>query len=248
MPNTSKSKYDYFLDSIGNDSNIQFMNHGYLPINEKLSGSMFDSCASLYMFFLDKLKDTNDLKILDIGCGRGGGTNIIKSYYNFSEIHGCDFSDRSIDFCKKNYSGIEFSQADAESLKLYDDNQFDVVMNVESSHCYFNINSFFKEVDRVLKPNGKFLYVDVFKTPIGNENTLSKFFNIQEKFDITESTASACEDLTTKISDLLSTGVENEKAYVEMHNIYATKTPYYKTKRLYYLGYILSPRDNSSVG
>ena len=38
--------------------------------------------------------------------------------------------------------------------------QFDVVYNIESSHCYPNCQQFFAEVHRVLKPGGYFLYTD----------------------------------------------------------------------------------------
>lgn len=37
---------------------------------------------------------------------------------------------------------------------------FDLIMNVESSHCYGNRKDFFKELVRKLKPSGYFLYAD----------------------------------------------------------------------------------------
>lgn len=43
----------------------------------------------------------------------------------------------------------------------FDDQQFDVVMNVESSHCYPSLDLFFREVRRVLRPGGYFLYTDI---------------------------------------------------------------------------------------
>jgi SAM-dependent methyltransferase len=43
----------------------------------------------------------------------------------------------------------------------FDDHQFDVVMNVESSHCYPSLDAFFREVKRVLRPGGHFLYADL---------------------------------------------------------------------------------------
>ena len=46
-------------------------------------------------------------------------------------------------------------------MKLpFEDNSFDVVYNVESSHCYSDMNTFVDEVYRVLKPGGHFAWTD----------------------------------------------------------------------------------------
>ena len=37
---------------------------------------------------------------------------------------------------------------------------FDMVINVESSHCYGNFKEFVKQVDRILKPGGLFIFTD----------------------------------------------------------------------------------------
>jgi ubiquinone/menaquinone biosynthesis C-methylase UbiE len=42
------------------------------------------------------------------------------------------------------------------------DASIDVVLNVESSHCYPDMGRFFSEVARVLKPEGAFCYSDLF--------------------------------------------------------------------------------------
>ena len=46
-------------------------------------------------------------------------------------------------------------------MKLpFDDHSFDVVYNVESSHCYSDMSQFVHEVHRVLKPGGYFAWTD----------------------------------------------------------------------------------------
>jgi ubiquinone/menaquinone biosynthesis C-methylase UbiE len=42
----------------------------------------------------------------------------------------------------------------------FSDASFDVVINVEASHCYPYFPGFLKEVARVLKPGGSLLYAD----------------------------------------------------------------------------------------
>ena len=41
------------------------------------------------------------------------------------------------------------------------DNSFDILINVESSLYYPRVESFLREVVRVLKPSGYFLYADI---------------------------------------------------------------------------------------
>ena len=75
---------------------------------------------------------------------------------------GVDISRRAVAFCKKSYScveGLSFVAGDAEFLP-FKDNSFDVVVNVESSHCYGSINAFLMQVKRVLQEGGYFLYAD----------------------------------------------------------------------------------------
>ena len=62
--------------------------------------------------------------------------------------------------------GLSYVQADAENLP-FDDASFDVVINVESSHCYPHIDRFLSEVRRVLAPGGCFGIVDFRKVDDG---------------------------------------------------------------------------------
>ena len=45
------------------------------------------------------------------------------------------------------------------------DDDFDAVINVESSHCYGSVSAFFAEVTRVLRPGGCFLFADLREAP-----------------------------------------------------------------------------------
>ena len=75
---------------------------------------------------------------------------------------GLDYSRKAIDVCRKQHqvAGLTYIQGDAEALPL-DDDTFDVVINVESSHCYRSMANFLREVKRVLRPAGKFLWADL---------------------------------------------------------------------------------------
>lgn len=105
--------------------------------------------------------DLKGLKVLEIGSGRGGGSDYIMRYFDPASMTGVDFSNNAIQFCKNQYNTphLDFVQGNAENLP-FEANSFDVVVNVESSHCYANMDNFLKEVHRVLKPGGKFLFSD----------------------------------------------------------------------------------------
>src|SRR6185436_1427988 len=77
-------------------------------------------------------------------------------------LTGVDFSQDAIDFCKRRHSvaGLSFTRGDAESLP-FENESFDAVVNVESSHCYGSMASFLTEVGRVLRPGGYFVHADL---------------------------------------------------------------------------------------
>ena len=71
------------------------------------------------------------------------------------------FISKAIDLCNDthNEENLEFLVGDSADIP-FDNDSFDVVINVESSHCYPSIPKFVNEVSRVLKKGGKFLYCD----------------------------------------------------------------------------------------
>ena len=79
-------------------------------------------------------------------------------------MEGIDISASAIQLCKKNYqhNNLIFKLGDSEDMP-FQDNVFDVVINVESSHCYASMKKFLQEVKRVLKPRGYFLFCDLRK-------------------------------------------------------------------------------------
>ncbi len=105
--------------------------------------------------------DLQGRDVLEVGSGRGGGAAYIARAFEPRSVVGMDFSDRAVRFCRSFYNvrGLTFVPGDAEALP-FASSSFDVVINVESSHCYPNVEQFFREVARVLRPGGSFLFTD----------------------------------------------------------------------------------------
>ncbi|MEJ5312146.1 MAG: methyltransferase domain-containing protein [Anaerolineae bacterium] len=143
-----------------------FMNFGYAP-EDAAEAPVLQSddeinryCIQLYHHVVSAV-DLRGLKVLEVGSGRGGGADYIKRYLGPAWMIGVDFSDRAVSLCRQYYhvEGLSFVPGDAEHLP-FDDESFDAVVNVESSHCYGSMTAFLAQVRRVLKPGGHFLFAD----------------------------------------------------------------------------------------
>lgn len=102
-------------------------------------------------------------RMLEVGCGPGWGLDLISRLEEGSSFVGLDLSPRAIEFASKRTSNSErlrFMQGDAEALP-FGDAEFDVVLNIESSHNYPHVERFFAEAVRVLKPGGYFVHADM---------------------------------------------------------------------------------------
>ena len=118
-------------------------------------------CIQLYHRVASAI-DLAGQSVLEVGSGRGGGASFIARYHRPTKIIGADFSPQAVALCQQLHAtvaNLTFTVGDAEHLP-FPDASFDVVVNVESSHCYGHVDKFFAEAARVLRPGGHFLYTD----------------------------------------------------------------------------------------
>jgi SAM-dependent methyltransferase len=99
--------------------------------------------------------------VLEVGCGRGGGTAYVFERFAPRSLTGVDLARSAIRSASRRYgrSGLMFVAGDAEHLPLAD-GSFDVILSVESSHCYPEMRRFLREARRVLRPGGVMLLAD----------------------------------------------------------------------------------------
>jgi len=190
---------------------LRFINYGYATEEDKNISISIDFIyklqTNLYLFLMNHAKlDGKD--VIEIGCGRGGGCSLLRSNYKPKRVVGVDISELNIKKCINNFNhqNIEFIKGDAEKQQ-FANKSFDVVINLESSHCYASKKNFFNNVSSILKPNGYFLYADIFHT--GNvifetERLLKESgLEIEKIEDISENVLLSLELFSKKRDDIL---------------------------------------------
>jgi fatty-acid O-methyltransferase len=101
-------------------------------------------------------------RVLEVGCGHGGGASYLTRALGPQSYVGLDLNPAGIELCRQRHQlpGLQFVRGDAENLP-FPAGSFDAVINVESSHRYPHFDRFLSEVARVLRPGGVLLYADV---------------------------------------------------------------------------------------
>jgi ubiquinone/menaquinone biosynthesis C-methylase UbiE len=157
-----------YLSELDKDASVTFMNYGYAQLDsqEREIELRPEDQANRYCIQLyQRVSGAVELRgknVLEVGSGRGGGASFIARYLQPDSMTGVDFSSKAIAFCRSHYhdEGLSFLHGDAEKLP-FPANSFDAVINVESSHCYNSMERFLREVTRVLRPGGHFLFADL---------------------------------------------------------------------------------------
>ncbi|CDW73059.1 UNKNOWN [Stylonychia lemnae] len=118
------------------------------------------------------ISDLRGKTLMDVSCGRGGGLRHLIEEFNPSIAYGVDISQESLNFSEKligsqHKTKIEYIQADAEklmSVQQLSESSVDVLINIQSSHCYDDLRKFFEGVKYLLKEDGVFIYADFRQT------------------------------------------------------------------------------------
>ncbi|BEH78206.1 hypothetical protein YM3MPS_40090 [Mycobacterium pseudoshottsii] len=81
--------------------------------------------------------DLSGKRVLEVSCGHGGGASYLTRTLGPASYTALDLNPAGIKFCQQRHHlpGLDFVQGDAEDLP-FEDESFDVVLNVEASHCY----------------------------------------------------------------------------------------------------------------
>ena len=197
-----------------------FMNYGYDNLAEVLALQPRDEknryFIQLYAHTLGQAGSVAACDVLEVGCGRGGGSEWIARTQGVKSMTGVDLANSAIELCRARHQSprLIFTQGDAENLP-FPDASFDVVLNVESCHHYPSLATFFREVDRVLRPGGHFCVTSYWE-----QTNLTLF-----KHDLEASNLElvSLTDITSHVVRALKASNELKTALIRRH------TPWYLT-------------------
>ena len=156
-----------YISSVDRNAEVLFMNYGYNDSREKLNLGEQDlpNRVSIQLYhLLASAVEIRDKDVVEVGCGRGGGISYIGRCFSPNTTLGVDLDKKAVSFCNRHYQqpGLSFIRGDAQNLKL-ENNSCDIVISVESSHRYPDMKAFLREVTRILRPGGYFLFTDFRK-------------------------------------------------------------------------------------
>ena len=178
--------YGYVEDGAPQMSNVELPSQTLSRSSVKLVLELIGDC------------DLAGKRVLDVGCGRGGTLSVVNQFFRAESKVGLDLSSAAIAHCRKihRFPDTSFQVGDAEQLP-FPSGEFDVVLNLESSHSYLDMSAFYSGVKRVLAPGGYFLYADMFVVERFEEHRnrlLELGFVIEQNRDITHNVLLSCRE------------------------------------------------------
>lgn len=155
--------YNQFASKNKSEKNV-FLNYGYHDETTLSLNNQDESNRYFIQLYHRVVKDIDlqDKDVVEVGCGQGAGGVFLLQYKNPRSYIGIDLSERAIALCQRNsiFANAQWMQGRADTLPI-PDNSVDVLVNIESSHCYPSMKKFLSEVRRVLRPNGYMAFTDL---------------------------------------------------------------------------------------
>lgn len=161
-----------------------FINFGYW---EKLSPSLtpeerLKASQALYHQIFKRLDLKNHETVLEVGCGRGLGCQLLKAQHS-GKVVGIDVTPAQIERARSLNLGIEFVESSAEAL-AFASGSFDAIYSVEAAQHFLSFEAFAKEAHRVLAACGKLVVTTFFAEDASTIAPLEKLIpTIGQKID-----------------------------------------------------------------
>jgi ubiquinone/menaquinone biosynthesis C-methylase UbiE len=111
-------------------------------------------------------------RIIDVGCGSGATATVLAQAFPQSEIVGMDLSEPLLHLASQAAQAagladrVRFETGDAERIP-YEDNSFDVVLNLNMVHIIEHPIQMLNEIERILVPDGSLFIVDLRHSWLG---------------------------------------------------------------------------------
>jgi ubiquinone/menaquinone biosynthesis C-methylase UbiE len=111
-------------------------------------------------------------RIIDVGCGSGGTALVLAKNFPESEVFGIDLSEPLLGLANQTAQTasleqrLRFEMADVHKIP-YDDNSFNVVLNINMVHLVEDPVQMLNEMERILVPDGFLFIADLRRSWLG---------------------------------------------------------------------------------
>jgi len=180
---------------------IRCMNWGYLPDSDISLPGVSQETNQLLMYHkaIERSREFHKgTKILEVGCGRGGGLAYLSRVFPWEEAIGLDFCQAGLDVAKETDWEERYKEVPGKAKELQwlhgscdeiplGDGSVDTILNIESSHCYPKMSAFLADAARVLSKDGVFVLADyrsLERLPLLRQD-LEQYFEILSEEDMT---------------------------------------------------------------
>ncbi len=137
----------------------------------KLNFSKYAKCYDEYaniqkhcaLKLISKIKRNGINKILDIGCGTGIFTELLREKFQNAEISAFDISQEMIEIAKKKLKGkqIKFFVSDAEKIPFKNNEKFNLISSNASFQWFKNLEGVLSKYKEMLESDG-IIFFSVF--------------------------------------------------------------------------------------
>lgn len=182
-----------FYDAVARRDPRPFVNYGYadsvLPTNDSAIAELATVCRRLYEVVLMPFPDAD--RVVEIGCGRGGGAAFLLEAVPHLKYLGLDLSAEHVRVCRGRFNSgtfnrtASFAQADATKLPV-GDARLDAAFSIEAVHHFQPQERFYHEVARALRAGGWFLLAGLWRPAEDPRRSFADYgFRLIERVDIT---------------------------------------------------------------
>lgn len=166
-----KAGFDHLNERLSDEAvggHLRFLNFGFRPVGDEvrhgpeLPRSVPNRDSAQLLLEVVHGLDLRDATVLEVGCGRAGNLWLARTLLGARRLVGVDLSAPALQAAARGPAGHDalLAQGDAEAVPVRT-GSIDVVVNVESSCCYPDVQRFYAEVARCLRPGGAFAYADL---------------------------------------------------------------------------------------
>ena len=206
----------YEAASLGRREREAPLNYGYAELSDNGAATSENAYGRPLYAKVAGAIDLKGLDVLEVGCGRGGGTAHVFERLEPRSLIGLDLAAAAVKRARARYGrpGLRFVGGDAEQLP-FANASFDAVLNVESSHCYPNTQRFFEEVSRVLRPGGHLLFADLRHTTALAPGDAKDVATLRRELEQAGLQVVEEEDITANVVHALALDTPRRRARVE---------------------------------